>query len=86
MEGEECEKTEETQEMISIPMEEYNQLLIIKGRYEELKEQQTTLKWLTTPQPLTKEYGHNPFKEVYSSDKLPEPPYKITCNNEEEQL
>ena len=34
---------------ISIPFEEYKELLIIKGKYEELKSQTNTITWPTKP-------------------------------------
>ena len=34
---------------ISIPLEEYKDLLIIKGKYEELKSQTNTIVWPTKP-------------------------------------
>ena len=34
---------------ISIPLEEYKELLIIKGKYEELKSQTNTIVWPTKP-------------------------------------
>lgn len=61
MENEECEKTEETQEMISIPMEEYKELLMIKGRYEELKLNTFTFKPYEPIQPATPYNPANPF-------------------------
>ena len=55
---------------ITIPMEEYKELLMIKGKYEELKSQQL----LKVNTPLIRD----------SSDKNKnfEPPYKITCEEE----
>lgn len=51
-------------QVITIPMEEYKELLIIKGKYEELKSQQKP--------PLM-------IRDLTSKDsKIPEPPYKIT--------
>ena len=68
---------------IEIPFEEYKELLIIKGRYEELKSQKEetqTIDWntihtkdfptLTQP---TITYGGR------TNEPLPESPYKITC-------
>ena len=64
---------------IEIPFEEYKELLMIKGRYEELKAQKTqTIDWKpsTIREPITMPtitYGDR------SNDPLPESPYKITC-------
>ena len=43
---------------ITIPMEEYKELLIIKGKYEELKSQTRILDWdkITKPSPNTSPY------------------------------
>lgn len=49
---------------ITIPMEEYKELLIIKGKYEELKSQQT-------PPLIMRDF-------TLKDSKKPEPPYKIT--------
>lgn len=35
-------------DVITIPMNEYKELLIIKGKYEELKSQMLTIKWDNT--------------------------------------
>jgi len=68
---------------IEIPFEEYKELLVIKGKYEELKSQQTfKIKDLdfypvTRREPLTMPtitYGDR------SNEPLPETPYKITCS------
>ena len=37
-------------DVIAIPLEEYKELLIIKGRYEELKEKQSKNKYENLPQ------------------------------------
>ena len=45
-------------ETITIAMEEYKELLIIKGKYEELKSQQTIKPTLLYKEPtLTRDYG-----------------------------
>lgn len=63
---------------ITIPMEEYKELLIIKGKYAELKSQQ--VKPILYREPKTvKEYEDNPLREIYTTDPLPKEPYKITC-------
>ena len=64
---------------IEIPFEEYKELLIIKGKYEELKSRQTIkIDYSPTVQPLTMP------TITYSGDKtidpLPNSPYKITCS------
>lgn len=59
--------------VITISMEEYKELLIIKGKYEELKSQQTIEK-ISVP-----DYYIKDLTEKY---KMPEQPYKITCKEE----
>lgn len=54
---------------ITIPMEEYKELLMIKGKYEELKSQQ--LMKITTPAYHIKDLTQK-YKDI-------EPPYKVTC-------
>lgn len=66
-----------------ISMEEYKELLIIKGKYEELKSQ--------TQQPIILG-GYNEkgttilpcrdTRELQTTDPLITPPYKITCKGE----
>ena len=60
----------EDNKTITIPFEEYKELLIIKGKYEELKSQ-TSLAWdLNFPK----------TKITYrDSEKELKPPYKVTC-------
>lgn len=55
------------EETIVITMEEYKELLIIKGKYEELKS-------LYTPQTYPKITYRGEFK-----DNELTPPYKVTC-------
>lgn len=55
---------------ITIPMEEYKELLMIKGRYEELKNQQRI---------KITDYNIKDLTERY---KGIEPSYKITCKEE----
>ena len=55
------------EETIVITLEEYKELLMIKGKYEELKS-------LYTPTFNTKITYHN-----FEDDKELKPPYKITC-------
>ena len=76
-----------SEDKVTISMEEYKELLIIKGKYEELKSQ--------TRQPIIWS-GYNergttilPCRDtgdfqthVSSGDPIPAPPYKITCKNE----
>ena len=63
-------------ENITIPMEEYKELLIIKGKYEELKSSQTPIIW-KEPTLTRTIYG--------SGEQIPESPYKIFCQKEEKQ-
>lgn len=55
------------QETITISLEEYKELLIIKGKYEELKSKQGNQVLPNTI--LLKE----------TKEKIPEYPYKVTC-------
>ena len=55
------------QETITISLEEYKDLLIIKGKYEELKSKQNNQVLPNTV--LLKE----------TKEKIPEYPYKVTC-------
>lgn len=57
-------------ENITIPMEEYKELLIIKGKYEKLKSQQILKPTYTGIRDLSEKYTE------------PESPYKITCRGE----
>ena len=58
-------------EEITIPMKEYKELLIIKGKYEELKSQERNV--ITyTPSDLT--------RTIYG-EPIPKETYKITCDN-----
>lgn len=63
---------------ITIPMQEYKELLMIKGKYVELKE---------SHRPLIVYDGYNekgttilPHRDIQTTDPLLVPPYKITCN------
>ena len=58
--------------VITISMEEYKELLITKGKYEELKSQQRI-------KINTSDYNIKDLTERYIT---PEPPYKITCKGE----
>lgn len=67
-------------EYVSITMEEYRDLLIIKGKYEELKEQ-------TQPITIYDGFTENgttilPCKDIKTTDPITNPPYKITCEKE----
>ena len=55
------------EEKITITLEEYKELLMIKGKYEELKS-------LYTPTSNTKITYRN-----FEDDKELKPPYKVTC-------
>lgn len=72
------EENNEYEPLISISMKEYRELLIIKGRYEELKEKQAIIQFkepsLTRREPDIAFYKTN--------DPIPETPYKITCEGE----
>lgn len=60
---------------ITISMEEYKELLIIKGKYEELKSNQ-----ITNPIIMKEPTLSNPYTYKYDTcEELPKPPYKITC-------
>lgn len=48
---------------ITISMEEYKELLIIKGKYEELKSQKsTTINW--NPREIRTTENENPYKVI----------------------
>ena len=61
-------------EEITIPMEEYKELLLIKGKYQELKEQQRTPVIWSEPTLTRTLYGTN--------QPLPENPNKVYCGKE----
>lgn len=63
-------------EIITIPMEEYKELLIIKGKYEELKNG----KGITFPT-----YPSNPYKYPYQIETIPMDGTKITWEAREEK-
>lgn len=50
-------KADELMENITIPMEEYKELLIIKGKYEELKQQKMIID-LGKPVEIAPEYPY----------------------------
>ena len=58
---------------IEIPFEEYKELLITKGRYEELKSQQT-IPWTVKPNGTTITYTN-----TRDTEKDLTPPYQVTC-------
>lgn len=70
----EQEIQEKIKSTIEIPFEEYKELLIIKGRYEELKSQQNIPWTVVNPRGTTITYTNT--KE---QDKELTPPYKVTC-------
>ena len=59
--------------VITIPMEEYKELLIIKGKYEELKSQELYKKPCTNSPTLTRD-----FPQYYDPSKT-----TITCEETE---
>lgn len=59
---------ETIKETITIPMEEYKELLIIKGKYEELKS-------IYSPDPKSNIIIRSPWE---NKEDLT-PPYKVTC-------
>lgn len=61
-------KEDKTMQMITITMEEYKELLMIKGRYEELKSRQTPF---------------YPSGITYRGLETPIEPYKVTCGTYE---
>lgn len=67
---------EELEKLIAIPLDEYKELLIIKGKYEELSKKPEVLH--IKPAELGGYKNIDPFP--------PQPEYKITCNNCEEEL
>ena len=66
---------EESEKLITIPLEEYKELLIIKGKYEEYSNSRLQIKW-----DGYKEDGTTiiPQKEIHTIDPILNPPYKIT--------
>lgn len=50
-----AQEVKQTPLTIEIPFEEYKELLIIKGRYEELKSQQS-IPWIVNPKDTTITY------------------------------
>lgn len=68
-----AQEIKQTPLTIEIPFEEYKELLIIKGRYEELKSQQN-IPWTIYPRGTTITYT-----STKKQDKELTPPYKVTC-------
>lgn len=68
-----AQEIKQTPLTIEIPFEEYKELLIIKGRYEELKSQQS-IPWIVNPKDTTITYTN-----TKRQDKELTPPYKVTC-------
>ena len=61
-------------EEITISMEEYKELLIIKGKYEELKSQERNV--------IT--YTPRDFSRTFYGEPIPKETYKITCEGKGE--
>ena len=59
---------------VNIPLEEYKELLIIKGRYEELKNK-SNITWTPPSKTTTITYTGPDGKKV----SMPTAPYKVTC-------
>ena len=63
-------------DMIAISMEEYKELLIIKGKYEELSK-------INKPLIVYDGYKENGTTILPCEDRtnnpIPKPPYKVTC-------
>ena len=64
------------QETITISLEEYKELLVIKGKYEELKNG----KGITFPT-----YPSNPYKYPYQIETIPMDGKKITLEAKESE-
>lgn len=58
---------------ITITMEEYKELLIIKGKYEELKEQIQPIGWVPNRTIITYKNADDLFEKEVK-------PYKVTCD------
>ena len=57
-------------QIIAIPLEEYKELLIIKGKYEEYSNSRLQIKW----------DGYKEDGTTITTDPLIMPPYKVTCD------
>ena len=69
-----AQEIKQTSLTIEIPFEEYKELLIIKGRYEELKSQQNIPWTINNPRGTTITY-----KDIKEQNKELTSPYKVTC-------
>lgn len=65
---------EKEERLIQIPLEEYKELLVIKGRYEEIVKKE-----IIFPNQKITYINGVPIQEYAKELK---PPYKITCNLE----
>lgn len=69
---------------IEIPLDEYKELLIIKGKYEELKSQKEKTQIIDLNPIHTRDFPNLTQPIITYGDKsnepLPETPYKITCS------
>lgn len=71
------------EDKITISLEEYKELLIIKGKYEELKaETRTPLIWNGFNKNGTTILPCRDNREIQTTDPIIAPPYKITCKGE----
>lgn len=66
---------------IKISLKEYKELLIIKGKYEELKEIQKPLVVFDGKKDNVNVMPY-PYRELQSTDPVIAPPYKITCKED----
>lgn len=62
---------------VAVKWEEYKELLIIKGRYEELKKYHEPL--IIKCDDISDKGTIIPHREIQTTDPLITPPYKITC-------
>ena len=69
---------------IEIPFEEYKELLIVKGKYEELKSQKEKIQTIDLNPIHIRDFPSLTMPTITYGDKsnepLPETPYKITCS------
>lgn len=71
------------EDKITISMEEYKELLIIKGKYEELKEEtRKPIIWSGYNEKGTTILPCRDTRELQTTDPVITPPYKITCKGE----
>lgn len=66
---------------IEIPFEEYKELLIIKGKYKELKSQKEkpSIDW-AQPSHIREPLTIPTYEGDKTTDPILTPPYKITCS------